>query len=139
MIFGILTLYETRDVKTATSDFSGLRIKALPSIIVYAAFNTALPEELFFRGFLLKRLEKILDFNKANIIQALIFGLLHGLMFHFFVGNFTMILIILFTGIIAWFMGRINEIYSDGSIVPSWIIHTLSNLFSGICSAFLLI
>lgn len=85
---------------------------------------------------MLKRLIKAIGFKKANIIQSVIFDLLHGFMFHSFVGSITMILIISFTGIIAWFMGRINEIYSDGSIVPSWIIHTLSNIFSGICSAF---
>lgn len=136
ILIGLLTLYAIRNVKTATSDFIGLGVKAIPSIIVYAALNTALPEEIFFRGFLLKRLIKVIGFKKANIIQSVIFGLLHGFMFHSFVGNMTMILIILFTGIIAWFMGRINELYSDGSIVPSWIIHTLSNIFSGICSAF---
>lgn len=136
ILIGLLTLYAIRNVETATSDFIGLGVKAIPSIIVYAALNTALPEEIFFRGFLLKRLIKVIGFKKANIIQSVIFGLLHGFMFHSFVGNMTMILIILFTGIIAWFMGRINELYSDGSIVPSWIIHTLSNIFSGICSAF---
>lgn len=136
ILIGLLTLYAIRNVKTATSDFIGPGVKAIPSIIVYAALNTALPEEIFFRGFLLKRLIKVIGFKKANIIQSVIFGLLHGFMFHSFVGNMTMILIILFTGIIAWFMGRINELYSDGSIVPSWIIHTLSNIFSGICSAF---
>lgn len=136
ILIGLLTLYAIRNVKTATSDFTGLGVKAIPSIIVYAALNTALPEEIFFRGFLLKRLIKAIGFKKANIIQSVIFGLLHGFMFHSFVGSITMILIISFTGIIAWFMGRINEIYSDGSIVPSWIIHTLSNLFSGICSTF---
>lgn len=138
ILIGLLTLYAIRNIKTATSDFSGLGVRAIPSIIVYAAFNTALPEELFFRGFLLKRLIKILGFKRANIIQSLIFALLHGLMFHSYVGTITLILIALFTGIVALLMGKINELYSDGSILPSWIIHTLSNLFSGMCSAFLI-
>lgn len=133
-----MTLYAIRNIKTATSDFSGLGVRAIPSIIVYAAFNTALHEELFFRGFLLKRLIKILGFKRANIIQSFIFALLHGLIFHSYVGTITLILIALFTGIVALLMGKINELYSDGSILPSWIIHTLSNLFSGMCSAFLI-
>ena len=135
ILIGLLTLYAIRDVKTATSVFSGLGVRAIPSIIVYAAFNTALPEELFFRGFLLKRLIKILGFKRANIIQSLIFGLLHGFIFRSYLGTITLILIVLFTGIVALFMGKINELYSDGSILPSWIIHTLSNLLSGMCSA----
>ena len=135
---GVLTLYAIGNVKTATSEFAGLGGVAIPAIIIYAAFNTAFPEELLFRGFLLKRLENKLGFNIANAIQALLFGLLHGAIFFSLVGVIKAILIIAFTGVIAWFMGYINEKYSNGSIIPSWIIHTISNLFSGICSAFML-
>lgn len=135
---GVLTLYAIGNVKTATSEFAGLGGVAIPAIIIYAAFNTAFPEELLIRGFLLKRLENKLGFNIANAIQALLFGLLHGAMFFSLVGVIKAILIIAFTGVIAWFMGYINEKYSNGSIIPSWIIHTISNLFSGICSAFML-
>ena len=139
MLVGMVTLFTIKNVKTATSDFSGLGVKAIPAIIIYAAFNTALPEELVFRGFILKRVMKISSFNIANIIQALMFGLLHGIMFSSLVGNIEVIFIVLITGVIAWFMGRINEIYSDGSILPSLIIHTVSNIFSGICYAFLIV
>lgn len=75
----------------------------------------------------------------ANTIQALLFGLLHGVMFFLLVGTVKTILIIIATGVIAWFMGYINEKYSNGSIIPSWIIHTISNLLSGVCAAFLII
>lgn len=136
---GMLTLHAIGDAETATSEFAGLGVAAIPAIIVYAAFNTAFPEELLFRGFLLKRLENKLKFNMANLIQALLFGLLHGIMFFSLVGIIKTILIIAFTGVTAYFMGYINEKYSNGSIIPSWIIHTISNLFSGICSAFLLV
>jgi len=36
-------------------------------------------------------------------------------------------------------MGYINEKKADGSILPSWSIHAIANIFSGVCSAFLLI
>ena len=136
---GVLTLYALRGVETATSEFAGLGLVAIPAIIVYATFNTAFPEELLFRGFLLKRLANKLGFNIANLIQALLFGLLHGATFFSIVGVIKSILIIVFTGAIAWFMGYINEKNSNGSIIPSWIIHTISNLFSGICAAFAII
>ncbi len=43
---GVLTLYVVRGMETATSEFTGLGAAALPAIVVYAAFNTAFPEEL---------------------------------------------------------------------------------------------
>lgn len=139
LLIGTFTLYCIRDVETAPSDFAGLGASAIPAIIIYAAFNTAFPEELLFRGFLLKRLANKFGFHIANLIQALLFGLLHGVMFISLAGSIRTILIIVLTGTIAWFMGFINEKYSDGSILPSWIIHTVSNLFSGLCSAFSII
>ena len=136
---GVLTLYATRGVETATSEFAGLGVVAIPAIVIYAAFNTAFPEELLFRGFILKRLANKLEFNVANLIQASLFGLLHGAMFFSLVGVIKTILIIVFTGAIACFMGYVNEKNSNGSIIPSWIIHTISNLFAGICVAFSII
>ena len=139
LISGALTLYLIRGIEMATSEFTGLGVAAIPAIVVYATFNTAFPEELLFRGFLLKRLSNKFGFNIANIIQALLFGLIHGIMFFMLVGIVKAVLIIVFTSVIAWFMGYINEKYSNGSMIPSWIIHTISNLFSGICAAFLII
>lgn len=139
LVSGALTLYAIRDIETATSEFIGLGVAATPAIVIYATFNTAFPEELLFRGFILKRLTNKFGFNIANFIQALLFSLLHGAMFFMLVGVLKTILIIIFTGIIAWFMGYINEKNANGSIIPSWIIHTVSNLFSGICAAFSII
>ena len=87
----------------------------------------------------MKRLTNKFGFNIANFTQALLFGLLHGLMFYALVGVVKTILIITLTGAIACLMGCINEKNSNGSIIPSWIIHTVSNLFSGICAAFSII
>ena len=139
LLLGVLTLFAIRDVETATSDFAGLGASAIPAIVIYAGFNTALPEELLFRGFLLKRIANKCGFHIANIIQALLFGLMHGVFFFSLAGVVKTILIITLTGVIAWFMGYINEKNSDGSIIPGWVIHTISNLFSGICAAFSII
>lgn len=139
LLLGVLTLYTVRNIENATSEFAGLGIAALPAVIIYAAFNTALPEELLFRGFLLKRLANKFGFGVANAIQALLFGLLHGVMFFPLAGAVKAVLIIVFTGAVAWFMGYVNEKKSNGSIIPSWIIHTVSNLFAGLCAAFSII
>ena len=72
----------------------------------------------------------------GNAVQAVIFGLMHGIMFFSMVGVMKAVLITLFTGIIAWLMGFANEKRADGSILPSWCIHSISNIFSGLCAAF---
>lgn len=138
VILGAFNLYILNDVQLATSEFSGLGVKAIPAIIVYAVFNTSLPEEILFRGFLLKRLSNKFEFTISNIIQAILFGLMHGILL-ICIGIFKAILIIIFTGLIGWIMGYINEKKADGSIFPSWMIHATANVFSDICAAFLLI
>ncbi len=138
LIVGGYSLYIVKDIETATSDFSGLGIAALPAILVYAVFNTSFPEEILFRGFLLKRLSNKFGFAFANTVQALIFGALHAVMFFSLTGIVKAALILVLTGTIAWFMGYVNEKKADGSIVPSWIIHAIANIFSGLCAAFMI-
>ena len=139
-IFSYLVLYTiVKDLKTATSSFSGLGFQALPAVLIYSLFQTSLPEELLFRGFLLKRLASRLSFVVANTIQAALFGLLHGLMFITVLSWQQTLLIILCTGGIAAYMGFVNEKKSGGSILASWIMHALANVITGMLSAFLLI
>lgn len=139
MTISILTLYLIKDIETATSEFKGLGISALLPALIYAIFNTSLPEEIFFRGFLLKRLSNKFGFRIANVIQSIIFGLLHGIMFFSLVGVVKSIIIILFTGIVAYAMGYVNEKKANGSILPGWFIHALSNIFASIIAMFSII
>lgn len=139
MTVSILTLYLIKDIETATSEFKGLGISALLPALIYAIFNTSLPEEIFFRGFLLKRLSNKFGFRIANVIQSIIFGLLHGIMFFSLVGVVKAIIIILFTGIVAYAMGYVNEKKANGSILTSWFIHALSNIFASIIAMFSII
>ncbi|MCG4822650.1 CPBP family intramembrane glutamic endopeptidase [Streptococcus gordonii] len=139
-IFSYLVLYTTvKDLKTATSSFAGLGFQALPAVLIYSLFQTSLPEELLFRGFLLKRFSVCLPFGVANTIQAALFGLLHGLMFITEVSWLQTLVIILCTGGIAAYLGFVNEKKSGGSILASWIMHALANVVTGMLSAFLLI
>ena len=138
LMIGIFLLNSLRGVDNATSEFAGLRFKAILTIIIYAALNTALPEEILFRGFALKRLVSKIGFNNGNLIQSILFGLVHGVMFFPIVGVLKSLLIIIATGCIAFVMGYINEKLSEGSIIPSFIIHTVSNLVAGLYTAFFL-
>lgn len=139
-IFSYLVLYTiVKDLKTATSSFAGLGFQSLPAVLIYSLFQTSLPEELLFRGFLLKRFSVRLPFGVANTIQAALFGLLHGLMFITKVSWLQTLVIILCTGGIAAYLGFVNEKKSGGSILASWIMHALANVITGMLSAFLLI
>ena len=139
-VLSFLLVYPAvKNLDTATSNFSGLGFQALPAILIYGLFQTALSEELLFRGFLLKRLASRLSFVVANTIQAALFGLIHGLMFITILSWHQTLLIILCTGGIAAYLGFVNERKSDGSILPSWIMHALINVVTGSLSAFMLI
>ena len=63
---------------TASTQFGGLGWAALPSVLVHALLNTSGWEEIFFRGLLLKRLMGKCGLFVANALQAVLFGLMHG-------------------------------------------------------------
>ena len=138
LILTIYILYITKGIETATTKFNGMGFKGLLPTIVYASLNTALPEEILFRGFLLKRFSRF-GFAFGNIFQSVLFGLMHGVLLFSKLGLLKAILVILFTGAVAFDMGYINEKKANGSIVPSFIIHMVANLVSSVISLFSLI
>ena len=139
LLFSIVVFSWFDSSKTATADFSGKGIGALPAILAYAILGTALPEEIFFRGFLLKRLQGKLGFLGANLVQSLVFGLIHALMFIQIIGYLKAFAILVFISLIAYVFGTINEKKSSGSILPSVFIHALANTIVGLLFAFSLI
>lgn len=139
VLFLLLSLYMvtiTKDVEKATSQFSGLGVSGLAGAIIYSFIQTSFTEEIFFRGFLLKRLGNKFGFYAGNIIQSIIFALLHCALFFKLTSVLNVILITLFTGMIAFVMGAINEKDADGSILPSWCIHGTANIVSSVFSLF---
>lgn len=139
LLFSIIVFAWFDSSKTATADFSGKGIAALPAILSYAILGTALPEEIFFRGFLLKRLQGKLRFLGANLVQSLVFGLLHALMFIQLTSYLKAFAILVFISLIAYVLGAINEKKANGSILPSVFIHALANTVVGLLFAFSLI
>ena len=139
LLFSIVVFSWFDSSKTATADFSGKGIGAFPAILVYAFLGTALPEEIFFRGFLLKRLQGKLGFLGANLVQSLLFGLIHALMFIQLIGDLKAMAIFAFISLIAFVLGAINEQQANGSILPSVLTHTLSNTLTGLLFALSLI
>lgn len=124
------------NIDMATNQFNKQGLAALPSILFFAVIQTGLSEEIFFRGFLGKRLINKFGFLIGNSIQAITFGLLHGLPFGFVTNNVLItILLTLIPGAFGWFQGWINEKYYSGSIIPSWTIHAVMNILSSLSVA----
>ena len=105
--------------------FSGVTVALLT---VKALVQTSLSEEILFRGFVAKRLISWLGFTWGNLLQALLFGLVHLLLF---IGQeFSLPIaagVVLFTGLGGWASGYLNERLGNGSILPSWWMHGLTN------------
>lgn len=120
----------------ATAQFSGQGIAALIPALIYAFLQTAFSEELFFRGFLAKRLIYKFGFNVGNTLQSLLFGSMHGILFISKAGLFHTAIIVLFTAFLGFMMGWINEKQSKGSIVSSWLLHGCFNTLASIIAMF---
>ena len=134
-LIGEWSLYSMKDTETADSAFSHGGIAVIPAVFVYAVLHTALTEEILFRGFMLKRIASRFGFVAGNKIQAVLFGIIHSVGFFSQVDFVTAVLVFCFTGGIAFVMGYINEKKADGSIIPSWTIHTVTNIISGLVTA----
>ena len=135
LLFSIVVFSWFDSSQTATATFYGKGMGALPAILVYAILGTALPEEIFFRGFLLKRLQGKLGFLGANLLQSLLFGLIHALMFIQLTGYLKAMAIMTFISLIAYIFGAINEKKAGGSILPSVFIQAFANTAAGLCLA----
>ena len=134
-VLGELALMMRGDLEAADSAYKGMGSKAIPSILMYAFGQTALSEEILFRGFILKRLQAKWGFKIATAIQAIIFGALHILMVWGQVGIAAGIVIVIYPMVIAVVLSWINEKKAGGSIYPSWIIHGVLNSVTGILQA----
>lgn len=120
----------------ATSRFIGAGLLAIVPILLYAFIQTGLAEELFFRGFLAKRLCASFGFSYGNAIQAIVYGLLHLLLFINYLPVSSLVAITVLSGINGWIMGWLNEQAAGGSVVPSWMLHSLANLLFALGAAF---
>jgi len=138
VIMAILMKLLLRDTETATTQFAGQGWSVLVPILIYAIIQTSLSEEILFRGFIGKRFIHYFGFAIGNTIQAILFGLLHGLPFGFVTGRWLVTVVFtLVPGTIGWIEGWINEKYASGSIIPSWGMHAVINILSALSLAFL--
>lgn len=114
----------------ATSQFKEKNISTFISILIWASIQTSLSEEIFFRGFLLKRLSNKFGFTVGNIMQSLAFCVLHMITLFSAIGLLKALIVMSFTFFVAFLAGHLNEKEAGGSIIPSWLMHALANVLS---------
>ncbi|WP_089874146.1 CPBP family intramembrane glutamic endopeptidase [Epilithonimonas hungarica] len=109
-------------------------------LLIVAIFKTSFAEEILFRGFIAKQLINKIGFNAGNLIQAIIFGFIHLLLFWALTKTTIIFLLLsfLFSFIAGWTIGYIKEKYANGSIIPGWIAHATGNILSYFIIAFII-
>ena len=131
-----LEVVETSE--TAVGQFQGMGAVALFSALLFGMIQTGAAEEILFRGFLAKRLIQRLGFTLGNILQAFLFGIMHVVLFQIAISIniFQSLLIFSIPFLTSLFFGYINEKKSDGSIIPSWLMHGIGNVLASIIAMF---
>ncbi|KAF1296147.1 hypothetical protein BAU15_10180 [Enterococcus sp. JM4C] len=136
MMSFVVDLFIPNTVQLASQRFAGLKTEAIVPALIFSFIKTGFAEELFFRGFLGKALSRKFSFVIGNLIQALIFGYLHGAMLVSIVGIIPAVAVFLFTATIGWLCGYLNEHYAEGSILPSWLFHGTANFIAALFDMF---
>lgn len=112
--------------------FAGTGASGILCAIIYSYLHTGFSEEIIFRGFLQKRLQKQFGFAPGTFIQALLFGALHVVLTLNNINLFQGIVLMIYPMIPATFFAIINEKKSEGSIIPGWILHGTMNLITNL-------
>ena len=104
---------------------------------IEAFIQTSFSEEILFRGFVAKRLINWMGFRWGNLLQALLFGVVHLLVFTGQEFSFALAVgFVLLTGLGGWISAFLNERVGNGSILPSWWMHGVANAIAYTILAF---
>jgi membrane protease YdiL (CAAX protease family) len=110
------------------STSAGMGLIGVPSAILNSFIHTALSEEILFRGFIQKRLQKIFSFKIATAIQAVLFGFAHIVLLLDRINFVEGVVLVVFPIIPGVLLAYTNEKKADGSIIPSWLMHGFMNI-----------
>ena len=117
----------------------GFGISSVFILLMIALLKTSFAEELLFRGFLAKRLIAVLGYSKGNLIQAVLFGIIHTILFAMITSNAVfLMLIFMIPSLGAYVSVYLNEKVADGSIIPGWISHGLANVLAYVIVGFVI-
>ncbi|MDD4036694.1 MAG: type II CAAX endopeptidase family protein [Bacilli bacterium] len=114
LLFIVLEIYFPQLVSDYINMMSSMEEGSLIIIAIRVAIIAPLLEELVFRGVILKKARDIMPFYAANIVQAILFGLIHL--------NVIQCLYVFPVGILFGYIARRYR-----SIIPSIVLHALLN------------
>lgn len=131
---------------TTAETYAGMKFSAIIPALSFG-ISTGFGEEIFWRGFLGKRLIAKTGFCIGNLVHSFLFGLLHG------VGFVVMFLVMgldisffrlisigfsatLLAGFGGWLLGYLTEKASGGSIIPAVFVHGIGNFLLAMAEAF---
>jgi membrane protease YdiL (CAAX protease family) len=131
--------YIENNSSVSANAFAGIGAMAILPALIENFIANGLSEEILFRGFLNKRLCNKFGKVQGIIIQAVLFGLMHNMMYILAgldVGLWYHTLVFVFTGTGALLLGWLNEKIFNGSIIPSILLHGAGNFISSMLVAF---
>lgn len=108
---------------------TGWSVQTWSVILIWAVIQTSLSEEIMFRGFLCKRFCAKLGEKTGNVVQAVIFGMVHISALPD-KNIFAIGIIVLLTGGIGYALGWLSLKKAQGSILYGWAIHATVNIIS---------
>lgn len=121
---------------------AGFSSDAVLTLLVIAWIKTSLSEEILFRGFLAQHLIRRFGFPAGNLMQAAIFGLVHGIILTLASANevsgWFIPLLVFLSGTAGYVIGWIKEKQGNGSLIPGWLAHGLGNTLGYFVIAFVL-
>ena len=109
---------------------NGFNFSAVLCGVIYCFIQAAAAEEIFFRGLVARRLWSWLGFRVGNAIQALIFWLMHFIIFGLLTGEWvsSIQLITFLTSFGAGLLLGYVDFRKPGQPVgPSWLLHGSMN------------
>lgn len=123
----------------SASVYEGLGAAAVLPALIESFIANGAAEEILYRGFLCKRLGAKSGAVRGILLQAVLFGLMHNVLYlavGLEVGLGYHALTFLFTGTGALMLGWLNEKIYNGSILPSILLHGAGNFISTMLVAF---
>lgn len=109
----------------------GLSLSIIGVALLEAWIKTAFAEEIFFRGFVGKVIQRKFGFLAGLIGQGILFGLPHGLPLILTGGSVVSGVVLIGSAMTAGiFQFYLNEKFANGSILPSIVVHGMINTIS---------
>ena len=131
--------YIENSSSVSVNAFAGIGVAAILPALIENFIANGVAEEILYRGFLCKRFCNKLGDIQGILLQGLLFGLMHNVIYLLAglnVGIWYHTLTFVFTGTGALLLGLLNQKLFNGSIIPSILLHGAGNFITTMLIAF---